>query len=84
MDPIPGSGHLQSQNMRLGKNKYHRWPGGGGGGGYSPQSLVGIIYVPRQSETGQGLRNELPIERENVGLRNELGPFWAWKCGDPD
>ena len=31
----------------------------------------------------QGLRNELPVERENGGLRNELEPFWAWKWGVP-
>ena len=39
-------------------------------GTYSPQILVGINYVPRQSEKcGQGLRNKLPVERDNVGLR---------------
>ena len=32
----------------------------------------------------QGLRNELPVERENGGLRNELEPFWAWKWGAPE
>ena len=32
----------------------------------------------------QGLRNELPVDRENVGLRNGLEPFWAWKCGAPE
>ena len=35
-------------------------------------------------KNGQGLRNELPIERKYVGLRNELEPFWAWKCGAPE
>ena len=45
-------------------------PGGGGGGGYSPQILVGMCRV--KVENGQGLRNELPVERENAGLRNEL------------
>ena len=35
-------------------------------------------------KNGQGLRNELPVERENVGLRNELESFWAWKCGAPE
>ena len=24
------------------------------------------------------------FERENAGLRNELGPFWAWKCVSPE
>ena len=24
------------------------------------------------------------FERENAGLRNELEPFWAWKCGAPE
>ena len=32
----------------------------------------------------QGLRNELPVERENAGLRNELDPFWAWKWESPE
>ena len=31
-------------------------------------------------KNGPGLRNELPVERENAGLRNELDPIWAWKC----
>ena len=35
-------------------------------------------------KNGPGLRNELPVERENAGLRNELEPFWAWKCGAPE
>ena len=35
--------------------------------------------MPRQSE--KELRNELPVERENEGLRNELEPFWAWNGG---
>ena len=24
------------------------------------------------------------FERENAGLRNELEPFWAWKCKSPE
>ena len=51
--------------------------GGGGGGGYSPQILVGMSRG--KVKNGQGLRNELPVERKNAGLRNELDPFWAWK-----
>ena len=45
----------------------------GGGGGYSPQILVGMCRG--KVKIGKGLRNELPVERENVGLRNELEPF---------
>ena len=48
-------------------------PGGGGGGGYSPQILVGMCRG--KVKNGPGLRNELPVERENAGLRNELEPF---------
>ena len=51
-------------------------PGGGGGG------VVGVLtpnfgrYMCRSKvKKWQGLRNELPVERENVGLRNELEPF---------
>ena len=41
--------------------------------------------MPRQSEQWARLRNELPVERENAGLRNELEPSsWAWKCGAPE
>ena len=55
---------------------------GGGGGGYSPQILVGMCRG--KVKKWQGLRNELPVERENGGLRNELEPFWAWKWGAPE
>ena len=44
-----------------------------GGGGYSPQILVGMCRG--KVKTWQGLRNELPVERKNWGLRNELEPF---------
>ena len=44
-----------------------------GGGGYSPQMFVGMCRG--KVKNGPGLRNELPVERENVGLRNELEPF---------
>ena len=57
---------------------------GGGGGGITPN--LGR-YVPRQSKKinkRQGLRNELPVECENEGLRNEFEPFWAWKWGAPE
>ena len=47
--------------------------GGGGGGGYSPQILVGMCHG--KVNKWQGPRNELPIERENGGLRNELEPI---------
>ena len=57
------------------------WPAGGGGG-YSPQVLVGMCRG--KVKNWQGLRNELPVERENGGLRNELEPFWAWKWGAPE
>ena len=47
--------------------------GGGGGGGTHPQIWVGMC---RKVKNGPGLRNELPVERENAGLRNELDePF---------
>ena len=49
------------------------------GGGYSPQILVGMCRG--KVKNWQGLRNELPVERENGGLRNEFEPFWAWKWG---
>ena len=52
---------------------------GGGGRGYSPQILVGMCHG--KVKKWQGLRNELPVESENGGLRNELEPFWAWKWG---
>ena len=42
-------------------------PGGGGGGGYSPQILVGMCRG--KVKNGPGLRNELPVERKNAGLR---------------
>ena len=45
----------------------------GGGGGYSPQILVGMCRG--KVKNGPGLRNELQVERENAGLRNELEPF---------
>ena len=41
-----------------------------GGGGYSSQILVGMCRG--KVKNGPGLRNELPVERENAGLRNEL------------
>ena len=50
-------------------------PGGGGGGVLTPNFGR---YVPRQSEKGQG------FELENARLRNELEPFWAWKCRAPE
>ena len=45
----------------------------GGGGGYSPQIFVGMCHG--KVKKWQGLRNELPVEHENGGLRNELEPF---------
>ena len=71
-------------------------PGGGGGGGYLPQILVGMCRG--KVKNGQGLWNELPVERENAGsgtslsrfelenagLRNELNPFLAWKWESPE
>ena len=42
-------------------------------GVYSPQILVGMCRG--NVKNGPGLRNELPVERENAGLRNELDPF---------
>ena len=38
--------------------------GGGGGGGYSPQILLGMCRG--KVKNGPGLRNELPVERENA------------------
>ena len=40
-----------------------------GGGGHSPQSLVGTVYVPRQSEKWAAPER---LERENAGLRSVL------------
>ena len=45
---------------------------GGGGGLLTPNFGR---YVPRQSENGQGLRNGLPVERENVGSGTSLSRF---------
>ena len=45
---------------------------GGGGGVLTPNFGR---YVPRQSEKWAGAPDELPVERENAGLRNELEPF---------
>ena len=53
--------------------KYIMDTGGGGGGGYSLQILVGMCRG--KVKYGQGLRNELPVKRGNVGLRNELDSF---------
>ena len=55
------------------KSDRHNPGGGGGGGGYSPQILVGMCRG--KVKNWQGLQNELPVERENGGLRNELEPF---------
>ena len=49
--------------------------GGPGGGGYSPRIWVYRYMCRGKVKNGQGLRNELPVERENVGLRNELESF---------
>ena len=57
------------------------------------------MYVPRQSKkngkgSGTSSRSSVKMgvsgtslsrfELENGGLRNELEPFWAWKCGVPE
>ena len=63
-----------------------------------PQKKILVGMCRGKVKTWQGLRNELPVERENGdlrnelepfelenwGLRNELEPFWAWKCGAPE
>ena len=71
-------------------------PGGGGGGGYSPQILVGMCRgkVKMGKGSGTGSRSSVKMwgsgtslsrfELENAGLRNELEPFWAWKCESPE
>ena len=41
-------------------------------------------YVLRQSDKLARAPERAPVERENVGLRNELEPSWAWKCGAPE
>ena len=48
----------------------------------TPQILIGMCRG--KVKNWQGLRNELPVERENGGLRNELEPFWAWKWDSPE
>ena len=45
----------------------------GGGGEVLTLILVGLCRG--KVKNGQGLRDELPVERENVGLRNELESF---------
>ena len=71
-------------------------PGGGGEGVLTPN--FGRYMCRGKVKNWQGLRNELPVEREmwgsgtslsrfereNAGLRNELDPFWAWKCESPE
>ena len=47
-------------------------PGGGGGGRGVLTPNFGRYMCRGKVKNGQGLRNELPVERENVGLRNEL------------
>ena len=39
----------------------------------------------RSSVKMWGSRTSLSrFELENAGVRNELNPFWAWKCESPD
>ena len=35
----------------------------------------GKVLSRGKVKNGPGLRNELPVARENAGLRNELDPF---------
>ena len=73
-------------------------PGPGGGGAVLTPNFG--RYVPRQSEKMARAPERAPgrawklgspeltslsrFELENGGLRNELEPFWAWKCGAPE
>ena len=61
--------NISTQSIKYLQHNFHPW----GGGGYSPQILVGMCRG--KVKTGQGLPNELPVERENEGFRNELEPF---------
>ena len=47
----------------------------GPGSGTSSQSSV------KMRGSGKSLSR---FELENAGLRNELDPFWAWKCASPE
>ena len=60
----------EGQKCRRNKNLA---PRGGGGGGAHPKFGYGMCCG--KVKNGQGLRNELPVERENAGLRNEFEPF---------
>ena len=72
---------------------------GGGGGGKVILTPNFGRYVPRQSEKWARAPDQAPrssvkmrgsglslsrFELENAGLRNELDPFWAWKCESPE
>ena len=57
-----------------------RIPGGGGGGGGVLTPNFGR-YVPRQSEKWARAPERAPGQAWKAGLRIELEPFWAWKCG---
>ena len=50
----------------------------GVGRGFSPQILVGMCRG--KGKHGRGLRNELPVERENQGLRY-CQDVWRWRAG---
>ena len=72
-------------------------PGAGGGGGVLIPNFG--RYVPRQSEKWARAPDRAPrssvkmggsgpnlsrFERETAGLRTDLEPFSAWKCGSPE
>ena len=52
---------------------------GGGGGVLTPN--FGRYMCRGKVKNGPGLRNELPVERENAGLPNELEPFELENAG---
>ena len=76
-----------------------RGGGGGGGGTHGVLTPNFGRYVPRQNEKWASAPERAPgrawncvgsgtslsrFELENGGLRNELEPFWAWKCESPE
>ena len=70
--------------------------GGGGGGGTHPKFWYVCVAAKWKMDKGSGTSSRSSVkmwgsgtslsrfELENAGLRNELDPFWAWKCESPE